>query len=119
MDGLLQPSCVTPRLSDIYSPIFSPATFLSLCESLRGVNPKRSRAPSPRDEYLALKPRSPPMIRMFLTHNGSGRQALMDSPGRYPDWEPSSANRSGGTHRLSRFTACRFDYRHGTQDRQR
>ena len=36
MDGFLPASSVTRRLSDIYSPIFSPATFLSQCESLRG-----------------------------------------------------------------------------------
>jgi hypothetical protein len=35
MDGFLPASSVTRRLSDIYSPIFSPVTFLSRCESLR------------------------------------------------------------------------------------
>ena len=34
MDGFLPASCVARRLSDIYSLISSPATFLSLCESL-------------------------------------------------------------------------------------
>src|SRR6266511_2064297 len=34
MDGFLPASCATRRLSDIYSPISSRVTFLSLCESL-------------------------------------------------------------------------------------
>ena len=44
MDGFLQASCVARRLSDIYSPIFSPATFLSLCDSLRRHESRRSVA---------------------------------------------------------------------------
>jgi len=34
MDGFRQASCVARHLSDIYSPIFSPATSLFLCDSL-------------------------------------------------------------------------------------
>src|SRR5580704_16241453 len=34
MDGSLPASCVTRRLSDIYSPISSPVTFWSRCGSL-------------------------------------------------------------------------------------
>ena len=34
MDGFRQASCVARHRWDIYSPIFSPATFLSLCDIL-------------------------------------------------------------------------------------
>ena len=34
MDAFRQANCVERHLSDIYSPIFSPATFLCLCDSL-------------------------------------------------------------------------------------
>jgi trimeric autotransporter adhesin len=39
MDGFRQASCVARHRSDIYSHIFSPATFLSLCDSLRRHEP--------------------------------------------------------------------------------
>ena len=62
MDWFLPPSCGTRRLSDIYSPIFWPATFLSLCKPLwrhesAAVNPGRIRKAnglSTMPEHLAL-----------------------------------------------------------------
>ena len=45
MDGFLPASSVTRRLSDIYSPIFLPASFLSLCESLLGRESEEVKGP--------------------------------------------------------------------------
>jgi len=54
MDGFLPASCVARRLSDIYLPISSPATFLSLCESL--LARESEEVPRRENECLALNP---------------------------------------------------------------
>jgi hypothetical protein len=61
MDGFRQASCVARHHSDTYSPVFWPATFLSLCESqlgheiLRSVNTRGASAYFER-RFKALVP---------------------------------------------------------------
>src|SRR5260370_28378664 len=55
MDGFLPASSVTRRLSDIYSPIFSPATFLSPCESLPGRESVKVGRPNGRRSHTTCR----------------------------------------------------------------
>ncbi len=81
MDGFLQASCVAHPLSDIYSPTFSPATFLSLCESLRRHESRRTcghrRLPEAvRNQYHARSRGRPPRHGNVLNSVDARRRAV-------------------------------------------
>jgi hypothetical protein len=77
MDGFPPASCVTRRLSDIYSPISSPATFWSPCESLLARESEEVRR---REEFDKL--------RAFFAVAYAGR----GEPWRLPDSSPMFGN---------------------------